>query len=91
MKHLLSHADARVDNNLGLRTIPSVIQQTDIGIDEFGRRRPERGTLAYRVWTSEVPKMRVSIENLSAAGCHPTHLSEDAVRPATRELVSEVE
>ena len=49
---------------------------------------PEREyTGGRRGWTGDVPKMRLSIEKLSALGWEPTYSSDEAIRRATRVLL----
>jgi UDP-glucose 4-epimerase len=38
-------------------------------------------------WTGDVPRMRLSIEKLSALGWEPDQSSDDAVRQCVRELL----
>jgi UDP-glucose 4-epimerase len=43
-----------------------------------------------RGWVGDVPKMRLSIEKLSALGFEPQQSSDEAVRDATRDLIAEL-
>ena len=43
-----------------------------------------------RGWVGDVPKMRLSIEKLSALGFEPQQSSDEAVRDATRDLLDEL-
>jgi UDP-glucose 4-epimerase len=91
MLHVIEHTDKPVNTfNLGTRTTTSVDRIASIVADEMGVD-PERSyTGGDRGWTGDVPKMRLSIEKLSALGWEPTHASDEAIRTATRELLTEL-
>lgn len=44
----------------------------------------------WNCWTGDVPKMRLSIEKLTALGWEPPASSDEAVRRAARQLVDEM-
>ncbi|PSQ54021.1 UDP-glucose 4-epimerase [Halobacteriales archaeon SW_8_65_20] len=90
MCHVVEHADAPVNTyNLGTRTTTSVTTIADIVADEMGLDPAYSFTGGDRGWTGDVPRMRLSIEKLSALGWEPTASSDDAVRRAVRELLAE--
>jgi UDP-glucose 4-epimerase len=90
MFHVVEHADAPVNTyNLGTRTTTSVTTIADIVADEMGLDPDYSFTGGDRGWTGDVPRMRLSIEKLSALGWEPTGSSDDAVRRAVRELLPE--
>ena len=90
MCHVVEHADAPVNTyNLGTRTTTSVTTIADIVADEMGLDPEYSFTGGDRGWTGDVPRMRLSIEKLSALGWEPSGSSDDAVRQAVRELVPE--
>lgn len=76
--------------NLGTRTTTSVDTIADIVSDELGLDPTYEHTGGDRGWTGDVPRMRLSVEKLAALGWEPTQSSDDAVRQATRELISEL-
>lgn len=76
--------------NLGTRTTTSVTEIADIVADELDLDPTYSYTGGDRGWTGDVPKMRLSIEQLSALGWEPSLSSHESVRRATRELVSEM-
>ncbi|WP_225334334.1 NAD-dependent epimerase/dehydratase family protein [Halomicrobium urmianum] len=90
MCHVVGHADAPFNvYNLGTRTTTSVNAIADIVADEMGVNPDYEYTGGDRGWTGDVPRMRLSIEKLSALGWEPEQSSDDAVRQATRELLEE--
>ncbi|PSQ31450.1 UDP-glucose 4-epimerase [Halobacteriales archaeon SW_6_65_46] len=90
MCHVVERADAPVNTyNLGTRTTTSVTTIADIVADEMGLDPAYSFTGGDRGWTGDVPRMRLSIEKLSALGWEPTASSDDAVRRAVRELLAE--
>ncbi|WP_436902690.1 NAD-dependent epimerase/dehydratase family protein [Halovenus halobia] len=91
MLHVIEHSNEPVNTfNLGTRTTTSVDRIAAIVADEMGVD-PERSyTGGDRGWTGDVPKMRLSVEKLSALGWEATHSSDKAIRMATRELLEEL-
>ncbi|MEF8774540.1 MAG: NAD-dependent epimerase/dehydratase family protein [Halobacteriales archaeon] len=90
MVHVVEHADDDVNvYNLGTRTTTSVTRIADIVADEMGLDPDYEFTGGDRGWTGDVPKMRLSIEKLSALGWEPDDSSDDAVRRAAAKLVAE--
>ena len=90
MCHVVEHADAPVNTyNLGTRTTTSVTTIADIVADEMGLDPEYTFTGGDRGWTGDVPRMRLSIEKLSALGWEPDESSDDAVRRCVRELLAE--
>ncbi len=75
--------------NLGTRTTTSVTTIADIVSEEMGLDPDYEYTGGDRGWVGDVPRMRLSIEKLSALGWEPEGSSDDAVRRATRELLAE--
>jgi len=88
MCHVVEHADDDFNvYNLGTRTTTSVTTIADIISDEMGLDPDYEYTGGDRGWVGDVPRMRLSIEKLSALGWEPAGSSDDAVRRATRELL----
>ncbi len=91
MLTVIQHADRPVNTyNLGTRTTTSVNRIADIVSDELGYDPEYEYTGGERGWTGDVPKMRLSIEKLSALGWEPNFESDKAVRKATQELIQEL-
>ncbi|WP_435069539.1 NAD-dependent epimerase/dehydratase family protein [Haloplanus sp. C73] len=89
--HVVTHADAPLNTyNLGSRTTTSVNRIADIVSDEMGLDPDYEYTGGDRGWTGDVPKMRLSVEKLSALGWEPPESSDDAVRRAARQLLDEL-
>ncbi|WP_338728149.1 NAD-dependent epimerase/dehydratase family protein [Haladaptatus sp. DJG-WS-42] len=88
--HVVETADAPMNSyNLGTRTTTSVTTIADIVSDEMGLDPEYEYTGGDRGWTGDVPKMRLSIEKLSALGYEPTLSSHESVRKAVRELLED--
>jgi len=88
MCHVVEHADAPFNAyNLGTRTTTSVTTIADIVADEMGLDPEYEFTGGDRGWVGDVPRMRLSIEKLSALGWEPSGSSDDAVRRSVRELL----
>lgn len=83
-------ADPVQSFNLGTRTTTSVRRIADIVAEEMGADPTYEYTGGDRGWTGDVPKMRLSIEKLSALGWEPDYESDKAVRGATREVIEEL-
>jgi UDP-glucose 4-epimerase len=91
MFHVVEHADDAMNTyNLGTRTTTSVDRIAAIVADELGLDPDFEYTGGERGWTGDVPKMRLSIEKLSALGWEPDRSSDEAVRRATREIIDEL-
>jgi UDP-glucose 4-epimerase len=91
MLHVIEHTDDPVNTfNLGTRTTTSVDRIATIVAEEMGVEPDRSYTGGDRGWTGDVPKMRLSIEKLAAVGWEPTLASDDAIRQATRELLTEL-
>jgi len=91
MCHVVEHADDAMNTyNLGTRTTTSVDRIAAIVADELGLEPEFEYTGGERGWTGDVPKMRLSIEKLSALGWEPRLSSDEAVRQSTRELIDEL-
>jgi UDP-glucose 4-epimerase len=91
IQHVVEHADRDLNvYNLGTRTTTSVTRIADIVADEMGLDPDYEFTGGDRGWVGDVPKMRLSIEKLSALGFEPQQSSDEAVRDATRDLVAEL-
>ncbi|QSW99906.1 NAD-dependent epimerase/dehydratase family protein [Haloterrigena alkaliphila] len=92
MLHVVEHADDAMNTyNLGTRTTTSVDRIAAIVADELELDPDFEYTGGERGWTGDVPKMRLSIEKLSALGWEPTLSSDEAVRRATREIIAEMD
>ncbi|MGM0591054.1 MAG: NAD-dependent epimerase/dehydratase family protein [Halobacteriota archaeon] len=91
MRHVVEHADADYNvYNLGTRTTTSVTTIADIVADVMGLDPAYEYTGGDRGWTGDVPKMRLSVEKLSALGWEPSGSSDDAVRRAAAALYEEL-
>jgi UDP-glucose 4-epimerase len=91
MEHVIEHTDDPVNTfNIGTRTTTSVDRIASIVAEEMGLDPDRSYTGGERGWTGDVPRMRLSIEKLTACGWTPTHSSDAAVRRATRELLAEL-
>ncbi|ELZ19405.1 NAD-dependent epimerase/dehydratase [Haloterrigena salina JCM 13891] len=89
--HVVEHADDAMNTyNLGTRTTTSVDRIAAIVADEMELEPEFEYTGGERGWTGDVPKMRLSIEKLSALGWEPTRSSDEAVRRAAREILAEL-
>ncbi len=90
--HVIAETDEPVNTyNLGTRTTTSVRRIADIVSDELGVEPTYSYTGGDRGWEGDVPKMRLSIEKLSALGWTPNQSSDQAVRRAAREIAAELE
>ncbi|MFB6185209.1 MAG: NAD-dependent epimerase/dehydratase family protein [Haloarculaceae archaeon] len=88
MCHVVEHAaDDYNVYNLGTRTTTSVVTIADVVAEEMGVDPDYDFTGGERGWTGDVPRMRLSVEKLSALGFEPTQSSDEAVRQATQELL----
>ena len=91
MEHVVATANDDLNvYNLGTRTTTSVDTIADIVADEMGLTPEYEHTGGDRGWTGDVPRMRLSIEKLSALGWEPDQSSDDAVRQSVRELLTEL-
>ncbi|MDF9744439.1 NAD-dependent epimerase/dehydratase family protein [Natrinema salsiterrestre] len=91
MLHVVEHADDAMNTyNLGTRTTTSVDRIAAIVAEELGVDPDHEYTGGDRGWTGDVPKMRLSIEKLSALGWEPRLSSDEAVRRSTREIIDEL-
>ncbi|MFC6765059.1 NAD-dependent epimerase/dehydratase family protein [Natrinema soli] len=89
--HTVEHADDAMNTyNLGTRTTTSVDRIAAIVAEELGADPDREYTGGERGWTGDVPKMRLSIEKLSALGWEPRLSSDEAVRRSTREIINEL-
>jgi UDP-glucose 4-epimerase len=89
MCHVVERTDRPVNTyNLGTRTTTSVTTIADIVAEEMGLSPTYEFTGGRRGWTGDVPRMRLSVEKLSATGWEPDGSSDEAVRRATRELLA---
>jgi len=88
MCHVVAGTDDAVNTfNLGTRTTTSVDRIATIVAEEMGVDPVREYTGGERGWTGDVPKMRLSIEKLSALGWEPTIASDEAIRQTTRTLM----
>jgi UDP-glucose 4-epimerase len=91
IQHVVEHAERDLNVfNLGTRTTTSVTRIADIVADEMGVDPDYEFTGGDRGWVGDVPKMRLSIEKLSALGYEPSQSSDEAVRAAARDLIDEI-
>jgi UDP-glucose 4-epimerase len=91
IRHVVEHATGDLNTfNLGTRTTTSVDRVADIVADELGVDPDYEYTGGDRGWTGDVPRMRLSVEKLSALGWEPPGSSDDAVRRGARDLVAEM-
>jgi UDP-glucose 4-epimerase len=91
IQHVVERADRDLNvYNLGTRTTTSVTRIAGIVADEMGLDPAYEFTGGDRGWVGDVPKMRLSIEKLSALGFEPRQSSDEAVRRATRDLIAEI-
>ena len=91
IRHVIESASDDLNTyNLGTRTTTSVTEIADIVSDELELDPTYSFTGGDRGWTGDVPKMRLSIEKISSLGWEPTRSSHEAVRRATRQLISEM-
>ncbi|WP_227376572.1 NAD-dependent epimerase/dehydratase family protein [Haladaptatus halobius] len=91
MCHVVETADDDLNiYNLGTRTTTSVNTIADIVADVMDLDPEYEYTGGDRGWTGDVPKMRLSIEKLSALGWNPTQSSDEAVRKAAEQLYDEL-
>jgi UDP-glucose 4-epimerase len=89
--HVVEHAARPVNiYNLGTRTTTSVTRIADIVADVMGLDPDYAYTGGDRGWTGDVPRMRLSIQKLSALGWEPSIESDDAVRQAAEQLYTEL-
>lgn len=89
MEHVRTHASGPFATyNLGTRTTTSVNRIADIVSDELGVNPDYEHTGGERGWTGDVPKMRLSIEKLTALGFEPTLSSEEAIRRSAGEIAA---
>jgi UDP-glucose 4-epimerase len=91
MCHVVEHVEGATNTyNLGTRTTTSVNRIADIVADEMGLDPEYEYTGGDRGWTGDVPKMRLSVEKLSALGWEPPASSDEAVRRGARDLLAEL-
>jgi len=91
MTHVVEHADDDLNvYNLGTRTTTSVNAIADVVADVLDADPDYEYTGGDRGWTGDVPRMRLSIEKLSALGWEPSLSSDQAVRRAARSLAAEI-
>ena len=91
MEHVVATANDDLNvYNLGTPTTTAVDTIADIVADEMGLTPEYEHTGGDRGWTGDVPRMRLSIEKLSALGWEPDQSSDDAVRQSVRELLTEL-
>ena len=91
MAHVVAHSDEPYSVfNLGTETTTAVTTIADIVADELGVEPTYQFTGGDRGWTGDVPKMRLSIEKLTALGWEPSCSSDTAVRRGAQALIEEI-
>ncbi|WP_152040680.1 NAD-dependent epimerase/dehydratase family protein [Salinigranum salinum] len=91
IRHVVENTSKPVNTyNLGTRTTTSVTRIADIVADVMGIDPTYEYTGGDRGWTGDVPRMRLSIEKLSALGWEPSTASDEAVRQAAEQLYDEL-
>ncbi len=89
--HVVEHVDQDLNTyNLGTKTTTSVTAIADIVCEEMDLNPDYNYTGGDRGWTSDVPKMRPSIEKLASLGWESSMSSHEAVRRGVRELIAEL-
>ena len=89
IRYVVEHATKPMNTyNLGTRTTTSVTRIADIVSEEMNLDPEYEFTGGDRGWTGDVPKMRLSIEKLSALGWEPSQSSDEAVRRSAGELAA---
>jgi len=92
MCHVIQHAGRAMNTyNLGTRTTTSVTRIADIVSEEMGVDPDYEYTGGDRGWTGDVPKMRLSVEKLSALGFEPELSSDESIRRGVRDLLDGAE
>lgn len=88
MCYVVENAEGAMNTyNLGTRTTTSVRTIADIVAEEMGADPEYTFTGGDRGWVGDVPRMRLSVEKLSALGWEVNGSSDDAVRKAVQELL----
>ncbi|MFW6436329.1 MAG: NAD-dependent epimerase/dehydratase family protein [Halococcoides sp.] len=88
--HVVRETDAPMNTyNLGTRTTTSVDRIAAIVASELGVDPTHEYTGGDRGWTGDVPRMRLSIEKLSALEWEPEIESDQAVRRGVRQLLDD--
>jgi UDP-glucose 4-epimerase len=92
MCHVVERSDGDMNSyNLGTRTTTSVTRIADIVSEELGIDPDYEYTGGDRGWSGDVPKMRLSIEKLSALGFEPELSSDESIRRGVRDLLDGAE
>jgi len=92
MCHVVERSNGEMNTyNLGTRTTTSVTRIADIVSEEMGIDPDYEYTGGDRGWTGDVPKMRLSVEKLSAIGFEPELSSDESVRRGVRDLLDGAE
>jgi UDP-glucose 4-epimerase len=91
MVHVVENTDEPTNcYNLGTRTTISVTRIAELVSDVVGCDPEFEYTGGDRGWTGDVPKMRLSIEKVSATGWSPEMESAEAVQTAAEQLYEEL-
>ncbi|MDS0298497.1 NAD-dependent epimerase/dehydratase family protein [Halogeometricum sp. S1BR25-6] len=91
ISHVVENAEQSMNTyNLGTRTTTSVTTIADIVADVMDLDPDYEYTGGDRGWEGDVPRMRLSVEKLSALGWEADGSSDEAVRRAARELTEEL-
>jgi UDP-glucose 4-epimerase len=92
MLYAIAHSDGQVNLfNLGAEDSTEVSEIARIVTEELGLEDVRfRYTGGRRGWRGDVPRFLLSIEKIKRIGWAPEHTSSEAVRIATRALISEL-
>ncbi len=94
MSYIVEHATEQTEPvhtfNLGTKTTTSVDEIAEIVSEVVDVDPAFEYTGGDRGWIGDVPKMRLSVQKLTALGWEPNHESSTAVRQAAEELAQEL-
>jgi UDP-glucose 4-epimerase len=92
IEHVVREADGDGPRtyNVGTRTTITVTRIADVVSDVMGLDPDYEYTGGERGWTGDIPKMRLSVEKITALGWEASMESEAAVRRAAEEMYAEL-